>query len=155
MSHIWLDNFARLRPKFLSGGLMVSVAKVVEGYAEDGTIFGSVSGVTARELPGFIRERFVTPSEVYDIKDYSARYYTMMRLAIAHSVTYIVAPNPSTIMELVHNAEEYFEDYIEDIEKGTLSSRVPLRTFCFFRATSYDKQMPLRGACFPATGRSC
>ena len=123
MSHIWLDNFARLRPKFLSGGLVVSVAKVVEGYAEDGTIFGSVSGVTARELPGFIRERFVTPSEVYDIKDYTARYYTMMRLAIAHSVTYIVAPNPSTIMELVHNAEEYFEDYIEDIEKGTLSSK--------------------------------
>ena len=123
MSHIWLDNFGRLRPRFLSGGLVVSVAKVVEGYAEDGTIFGSVSGVTARELPGFIRERFVTPSEVYDIKDYSARYYTMMRLAIAHSVTYIVAPNPSTIMELVHNAEEYFEDYIEDIEKGTLSSK--------------------------------
>ena len=123
MSHIWLDNFARLRPKFLSGGLVVSVAKVVEGYAEDGTIFGSVSGVTARELPGFIRERFVTPSEVYDIKDYTARYYTMMRLAIAHSVTYIVAPNPSTIMELVHNAEEYFEDYIDDIEKGTLSSK--------------------------------
>ena len=123
MSHIWLDNFGRLRPKFLSGGLVVSVAKVVEGYAEDGTIFGSVSGVTARELPGFIRERFVTPSEVYDIQDYTARYYTMMRLAIAHSVTYIVAPNPSTIMELVHNAEEYFEDYIEDIEKGTLSSK--------------------------------
>lgn len=123
MSHIWLDNFGRLRPKFLSGGLVVSVAKVVEGYAEDGTIFGSVSGVTARELPGFIRERFVTPSEVYDIKDYTARYYTMMRLAIAHSVTYIVAPNPSTIMELVHNAEEYFDDYIDDIEKGTLSSK--------------------------------
>ena len=123
MSHIWLDNFGRLRPKFLSGGLVVSVAKVVEGYAEDGTIFGSVSGVTAKELPGFIRERFVTPSEVYDIKDYTARYYTMMRLAIAHSVTYIVAPNPSTIMELVHNAEEYFDDYIDDIEKGTLSSK--------------------------------
>lgn len=122
MSHIWLDNFGRLRPKFLSGGLVVSVAKVVEGYAEDGTIYGSVSGVTARELPGFIRERFVTPSEVYDIQDYTARYYTMMRLAIAHSVTYIVAPNPSTIMELVHNAEEYFDDYIDDIEKGTLSS---------------------------------
>ncbi len=123
MSHVWLDNFARLRPKFLSGGLVVSVAKVVEGYAEDGTIFGSVSGVTAKELPGFIRERFVTPSEVYDIKDYTARYYTMMRLAIAHSVTYIVAPNPSTILELIHNAEDYFDDYIHDIELGTLSSK--------------------------------
>ncbi|MGN1215499.1 MAG: GH3 auxin-responsive promoter family protein, partial [Candidatus Cryptobacteroides sp.] len=95
----------------------------VEGYAEDGTIYGSVSGVTARELPGFIRERFVTPPEVYDIKDYTARYYTMMRLAIAHSVTYIVAPNPSTILELVHNAEEFFDDYIDDVEKGTLSSK--------------------------------
>ncbi|MGN1219314.1 MAG: GH3 auxin-responsive promoter family protein, partial [Candidatus Cryptobacteroides sp.] len=123
MSRIWMDNFVRIRPTILTGGLVVSVAKVVEGYAEDGTIYGSVSGVTARELPEFIRERFVTPSEVYEIKDYTARYYVMMRLAIAHSVTYIVAPNPSTIMELVHNAEEYFDDYIEDIENGTISSK--------------------------------
>ncbi|MGN1212363.1 MAG: GH3 auxin-responsive promoter family protein [Candidatus Cryptobacteroides sp.] len=123
MSHVWLDNFARVRPKFLSGGLVVSVAKVVEGYAEDGTIFGSVSGVTAKKIPSIIRQRFVTPPEVYDISDYTARYYVMMRLAIAHSVTYIVAPNPSTLMELIHNAEEYFDDYIEDIEKGTISRK--------------------------------
>ena len=123
MSHIWLDNFARVRPKFLSGGLVVSVAKVVEGYAEDGTIFGSVSGVTAKKIPSIIRKRFVTPPEVYDISDYTARYYVMMRLAIAHSVSYIVAPNPSTLLELIHNAEEYFDDYIEDIEKGSISEK--------------------------------
>ena len=123
MSHIWLDNFARVRPKFLSGGLVVSVAKVVEGYAEDGTIFGSVSGVTAKKIPSIIRKRFVTPPEVYDISDYTARYYVMMRLAIAHSVSYIVAPNPSTLLELIHNAEEYFNDYIEDIEKGSISEK--------------------------------
>lgn len=123
MSHVWLDNFARIRPKFLSGGLVVSVAKVVEGYAEDGTIFGSVSGVTAKKIPSIVRKRFVTPPEVYDISDYTARYYVMMRLAIAHSVTYIVAPNPSTLMELIHNAEEYFDDYIEDIENGTISNK--------------------------------
>ena len=123
MSHIWLDNFARVRPKFLSGGLVVSVAKVVEGYAEDGTIFGSVSGVTAKKIPSIIRKRFVTPPEVYDISDYTARYYVMMRLAIAHSVSYIVAPNPSTLLELIHNAEEYFDDYIEDIEKGSISKK--------------------------------
>ena len=123
MSHIWLDNFARVRPKFLSGGLVVSVATVVEGYAEDGTIFGSVSGVTAKKIPSIIRKRFVTPPEVYDISDYTARYYVMMRLAIAHSVSYIVAPNPSTLLELIHNAEEYFDDYIEDIEKGSISEK--------------------------------
>lgn len=123
MSHIWLDNFARVRPKFLSGGLVVSVAKVVEGYAEDGTIFGSVSGVTAKKIPSIIRKRFVTPPEVYDISDYTARYYVMMRLAIAHSVSYIVAPNPSTLLELIHNTEEYFDDYIEDIEKGSISEK--------------------------------
>lgn len=123
MSHIWLDNFARVRPKFLSGGLVVSVAKVVEGYAEDGTIFGSVSGVTAKKIPSIIRKRFVTPPEVYDISNYTARYYVMMRLAIAHSVSYIVAPNPSTLLELIHNAEEYFDDYIEDIEKGSISEK--------------------------------
>ena len=123
MSHVWLDNFRRNAPKFLSGGLMVSVGRVVEGYAEDGTIFGSVSGVTAKQLPSFIRERFVTPPCVYEIKDYTARYYTIMRLAIAHDVSYFVAPNPSTVLELVHNSEEYFDDYITDIENGTLSEK--------------------------------
>ncbi|MGM9735270.1 MAG: GH3 auxin-responsive promoter family protein [Candidatus Cryptobacteroides sp.] len=123
MSRIWLDNFARMRPKFLSGGLVVSVAKVVDGYAEDGTIYGSVSGVTAKKLPEFIQNRFVTPPVVYEIADYTARYYVMMRLAIAHSVTYMVAPNPSTLMELIHNAEDFFDDYIEDIENGTISSK--------------------------------
>lgn len=123
MSHVWLDNFRRNAPKFLSGSLMVSVGKVVEGYAEDGTIFGSVSGVTAKQMPSFIRERIVTPPCAYEIKDYTARYYTIMRLAIAHDVSYFVAPNPSTVMELVHNSEEYFDEYITDIEKGTLSDK--------------------------------
>lgn len=123
MSHVWLDNFRRNAPKFLSGGLMVSVGRVVEGYAEDGTIFGSVSGVTAKQLPSFIRERFVTPPCVYEIKDYTARYYTIMRLAIAHDVSYFVAPNPSTVLELVHNCDEYFDEYITDIENGTLSDK--------------------------------
>ncbi|MGM9786148.1 MAG: GH3 auxin-responsive promoter family protein [Candidatus Cryptobacteroides sp.] len=123
MSRIWLDNFARMRPKFLTGGLVVSVAKVVDGYAEDGTIYGSVSGLTAKNLPEFIQKRFVTPPVVYDITDYTARYYVMMRLAIAQSVSYMVAPNPSTLMELIHNAEEFFDDYIEDIEKGTISRK--------------------------------
>lgn len=123
MTRVWMDNFSRLRPKWLSGGLVISVAKVVEGYAEDGTIFGSVSGVTAREVPGFVRDKFVTPSEVYDISDYTARYYTMMRLAIAHSVTFLVAPNPSTILELIHNADEFYDDYVTDIDNGTISEK--------------------------------
>ena len=144
MSHIWLDNFGCVRPKFLTGGLMVSVAKVIEGYAEDGTIFGSVSGVTARELPAFIRKRFVTPPVVYEIKDYTARYYAMMRLAIAHSVTYMVAPNPSTILEFVHNAEEFFDLYIEDIEKGTLSEKFDIAPEIRKELSAFIKPDPAR-----------
>lgn len=144
MSHIWLDNFGRVRPKFLTGGLVVSVAKVVEGYAEDGTIFGSVSGVTARELPAFIRKRFVTPPQVYDIKDYTARYYVMMRLAIAHSVSYMVAPNPSTILELVHNADEYFDTYIDDIEKGTISEQFEIAPEIRAALSNFIKADPAR-----------
>lgn len=123
MSHIWLYNIARMRPKWISGGIMLSVAKAVEGYAEDGTIYGSVSGVTAKGVPSFIRDKFVTPEEIFEIKDYNARYYALMRLAIEHNVTAITAPNPSTILELIHNAEEHFDEYIEDIENGTISKK--------------------------------
>jgi len=47
-------------------------------------------------------------------------------MAIARDCTLIVTANPSTLVEMQTNANEFFEDYCDDIEKGTLSGKFPI-----------------------------
>ena len=79
------------------------------------------SGLTRKDVPGFIKKHYAFSSIVYDIPDYNARYYAIMRLSIEQDVTMLVTANPSTIVEMQHNAIEYFDKYVEDIENGTLN----------------------------------
>ena len=122
MTRLWIYNFIRHRGKVFAGSVVIIVGKAVEGRALDGTVFGSVSGLTRKDVPQFIKKHYAYSSSVYDIPDYNARYYAIMRLSIEQDVTMLVTANPSTIVEMQHNAIEYYDRYIEDIEKGTLSS---------------------------------
>lgn len=122
MTKVWLYNFIQNRPKVFYGKILSIVGKVVEGYAPDGTVFGSVSGVTQRDCPSFVKELYTNPQDVYRIEDYTARYYTLMRMAIEYpNLSLIVTANPSTIVEMQKNIAEFYDVYVEDIEKGTLN----------------------------------
>lgn len=55
MTKVWLFNFVKNRPNVYKGKILSIVGKVIEGYAPDGTVFGSVSGVTQRDAPGSSR----------------------------------------------------------------------------------------------------
>lgn len=121
MTKVWLFNFIKNRPKVFTGKIVSVVGKIKEGEAPDGTIFGSVSGVTQRDCPNFVKKLYAAPSVVYSIEDYEARYYTLMRMGIERNITLIVTANPSTIVEMQNNVNEYFDDYCNDIEKGTLN----------------------------------
>ena len=123
MTRVWLYNSIHQRPKAFSGKILAVVGKLIEGYAPDGTIFGSVSGVTRIDCPPFIKALFSNPTCVYNIEEYNARYYVLMRMAIETDVTMVGTPNPSTIQELLANAEKFFDDYIADIEAGTISDK--------------------------------
>ena len=121
MTRLWLFNFIRHRPMVFSGSVVIIVGKAVEGRALDGTVFGSVSGLTRKDVPQFIKKHYAFSSSVYDIPDYNARYYAIMRLSIEQDVTMLVTANPSTIVEMQHNAIEYYDKYVEDIENGTIN----------------------------------
>lgn len=121
MTRLWLFNFIRHRQMVFSGSVVIIVGKAVEGRALDGTVFGSVSGLTRKDVPQFIKKHYAFSSSVYDIPDYNARYYAIMRLSIEQDVTMLVTANPSTIVEMQHNAIEYYDKYVEDIENGTIS----------------------------------
>ena len=122
MTKVWLFNFIQNRHKVFAGKILSIVGKVVEGYAPDGTVYGSVSGVTQRDCPGFVKKLYSNPQCVYSIADYTARYYVLMRMGIEQDITLIVTANPSTIVELQNNVNHYYDEYVNDIEKGTLKA---------------------------------
>ena len=127
-SRLWLFILIKNRPKIFLGRGFSIVGKTVEGHAPDGTVFGSVSGFAQGNTPGFVRALYTNPPIVYSIKDYTARYYTLMRMGIEHDVTLIVSVNPSTMIELQKNVDIYFEEYCKDIENGTLSKEVNIES---------------------------
>ena len=86
MTKLWMYSFIRCRPKVFTGVCVSIVGKVIEGYAPDGTMHGSVSGVTQKNVPGFLKHLYASPHEVYHIEDYNARYYALMRMGDRKSV---------------------------------------------------------------------
>ena len=122
MTKVWLYNFIMNRHKVFSGKILSIVGKVKEGEAPDGTVFGSVSGVTQRDCPNFVKVLYSNPQCVYSIADYNARYYVLMRMGIEQDVTLIVTANPSTIVELQNNVNKFYDEYVKDIENGTLKA---------------------------------
>ena len=122
MTHLWLYSFMMHRPKVFEGKCLSIVGKAIEGKAPDGTVYGSVSGVTRRDCPKFMWNLYAESADVFDIADYKARYYTLMRTGIEQDIYLLITANPSTIIEMQKNVNENFEDYVKDIENGTLKA---------------------------------
>lgn len=146
MTKIWLYTFMKHRPKCYGGPAVSIVGKAIEGHAPDGTVYGSVSGVTRRDIPDFIRPVHSAPAEVFDIIDYTARYYTIMRIAIEQDAHIIITANPSTIVEMQNNVNLYFEDYCNDIENGSLSKKFNVPEHVREALVPYFKPNPKRAA---------
>lgn len=146
MTKVWLFNFIKNRPKVFSGKIVSIVGKVKEGEAPDGTMFGSVSGVTQRDCPNFVKKLYASPNSVYSIEDYTARYYTLMRMGIERNITLVVTANPSTIVEMQNNVNEFFEDYCCDIEHGTLKADLNIPQWIRDTIQPYLQPNPERAA---------
>ncbi len=122
MTQLWLYSFMMHRPKVFEGKCLSIVGKAIEGEAPDGTLYGSVSGVTRRDCPKFMWNLYAESADVFDIADYKARYYTLMRTGIEQDLYLLITANPSTIIEMQKNVNEFFDDYVKDIENGTLKA---------------------------------
>jgi len=83
---------------------------------------GAISGRLYLKEPFFIR-KFISPLpyEICLIKDYEARYYTLLRCALMLPVTCIYTLNPSTIALLSRRLKTHAEQLINDVAKGTIS----------------------------------
>lgn len=146
MNKCWLFNFIHNRPKVYSGSIVSVVGKQIEGYTPDGTIYGSVSGFTQKRCPGFVKKLYASPAAIFNIEDYTARNYAIMRMGIERNVTLVVAANPSTMVEMQHNVNEWIDEYIKDIENGTMSDKVNIPDDIREEVRPYLKPNPERAA---------
>ena len=146
MNKVWLFNFIKNRPKVYKGYIVSVVGKQIEGYTPDGTIYGSVSGFTQARCPGFVRNLYASPSDIFNIDDYTARNYAIMRMGIERNVTLVVAANPSTMVEMQHNVDVWWDEYIKDIENGTMSDKVSIPDDIRKACAPYFKPNPERAA---------
>jgi len=92
-------------------------------YREDETKLGIPIG----QASGFLRHTFSPhgmfariPAAVYESKDYDARYYAILRLALADPVVCLTAMYPTVLFNLFDRARAWARELAEDLQKGTL-----------------------------------
>lgn len=120
MNKLWLDNFIRQNPDAFKGGVVTIVGKAIEGNAPDGTVYGSVSGVSFTNCPPFVQKVYSAPPIAFEISDYKVRNYVLFRLGIEFNTTLLLTANPSTFVEMQNNINMNYDDFVNDIEKGII-----------------------------------
>jgi GH3 auxin-responsive promoter len=107
----------------LPRGLTLSIfSPAEEGRTEGGIPYGAISGRLYLDEPKFIK-KFVSPLpyELFLIKDYEARYYSILRCALMLPISCIYTLNPSTIALLGKRLKTFGSALVRDIAKGTLN----------------------------------
>ena len=121
VSKTWINHTARDHPGIASGKIFAMVSPAVEGYTDAGVPFGSTSGHMYKNMHPLIRRRYTVPYPLLEIKDYQAKYYAIMRVALEDDVAFLNTANPSSILKMCEKANEFAEDIVRDIRDGTLS----------------------------------
>ena len=146
MNQGWFYTLLLNRPKVFYGPCVNIVGKAVEGAAPDGTLYGSASGVMQKDIPNFMKSVYTAPAEVFQIVDYKARYYSIMRMGIERDTHLVLTANPSTLVEMQTNVNEFFDDYCNDIEHGTVSKKFDIPENIRAAMIAYTKPNPKRAA---------
>lgn len=90
---------------------------------EAGIPCGNISGLVSSMQNRVLRRLYTLPSAVADIKDPEAKYYTVLRLALAdESITWITTANPGTLVRLSGILHDNARQLIEDIRTGEISA---------------------------------
>lgn len=121
LTRVWLSGVFATHPDVFSGKVLAVVSPAEEKRTPGGPPVGSESGNGYRNVSPFIRGLYAVPYEVFEIEDYDARYYTLLRLAAAQDIRMIYACNPSTIILLAEGLAKHAAEIVRDVRDGTLS----------------------------------
>jgi hypothetical protein len=122
LTWLWLAALYRDHPNIVAGRILSVVSPEVESYAPSGVPCGAESGHAYRTMPKPIQSMYTAPYAVFSVKDYEARYYTLLRLAAGQDISAIATVTPATIVLLAERLAAHTESIIRDVRDGTLSS---------------------------------
>jgi len=116
-------NLLRSYPAIAKGVALSIFSPAEDGRTAGNIPYGAISGRLYLTEPPLIK-RYISPIpyEVFLIKDYETRYYTLLRCAISLPVSVIYTLNPSTITLLARRLTAHAERLIVDLRKGTLDA---------------------------------
>ncbi|HEX9787444.1 MAG TPA: GH3 auxin-responsive promoter family protein, partial [Candidatus Binatia bacterium] len=126
LTRFWYYRALEDHPDLFSGNLLGVVSPAVEGRTAGGLPFGAASGLIYKSSPSWIQNAYAVPYEISEVKDFEAKYYLTMRLALERDVTFFGTPNPSTILKLVESVNRNKHEIIKDIGDGTITARCNL-----------------------------
>lgn len=121
LTRFWYYRALMDHPDLFSGKLLGVVSPAVEGRTPGGIPFGAASGLIYQSSPSWIQNAFALPYEISQVKDFEAKYYLTMRLALECDITFFGTPNPSTILKLVESVNQNKHEIIKDIRDGTIT----------------------------------
>lgn len=124
---IWAYYILRDHPKVLGGKILAIVSPEKEGCTTSKIPFGAESGHAYKNMPDIVKNIYVLPYEVFEIKDYDARYYCILRIAMEQNISVIATLNPSTILLLCQRIEKVKKRIIDDIRSGALNDELSIR----------------------------
>ena len=122
----WTYHALKSHPDLFAGKVVTLVSPAIEGHTPSGIPFGSTSGHIYKNMPGVVRRAYSIPYNTFEIADYGAKYYAVMRISLEHDVRFLATANPSTVLKMCEKANEHSEEIIKDIHDGTLSQSFAL-----------------------------
>jgi hypothetical protein len=141
---IWSYYTLQEHPKILDGKILAIVSPEREGHTTSKVPFGAESGHAYRNMPELVKNNYVLPYEVFEIKDYDAKYYCILRISMEQDVSTIATLNPSTILLLCQRMERIKNRIIDDIRYGTLTTEQTIRYDIRKRIESKLRPNPFR-----------
>lgn len=121
---LWAYYALRDHPGIFDGKILAIVSPEIEGWTASKIPFGSESGHAYKNLTRAVRDLYAIPYEVFEIPDYEAKYYCILRIAMEKDITTIATLNPSTILLLCQKIEKIKDDIMEDIRRGSLNDKL-------------------------------
>ncbi len=117
----WMAHAMQVHPTIFDGKVISLVSPAIEGHTPCGLPYGSTSGHIYKNMPAIMQRAYSIPYDVFEIEDYQAKYFALMRISLEHDVTFVATANPSSILKMCEKADELSEQIIKDIRDGTLS----------------------------------
>lgn len=140
----WTYHCRKDHPDILSPKVLSLVSPAAEGHTPSGLPYGSTSGLIYKNMPALIRSTYSIPYQVFEIEDYGAKYFAIVRISLEHDIRFLVTANPSSVIKMCEKADSQSEEIIRDIHDGTLSRSLPIETALFNAIASKLKPNPKR-----------